>query len=123
MQHQDHQQKWIFQFVSQNFLQFPEKKADLWILMFSVQRVYRLIGTRERLALSLTAASSDWGEETGCREEEEEEEEKEEKEEELRLQKNTGMRRWKRIKEEDEGEETYVCVKLKEQEAEEKKEE
>ena len=75
--------------------------------MFSVQRVYRLIGTRERLALSLTAASSDWGEETGCREEEEEEEE-EEKEEELRLQ-----RRWKRIKEE-EGDETYVCVKLKE---------
>ena len=76
--------------------------------MFSVERVYRLIGTRERLALSLTAASSDWGEETGCREEEEEEEE------ELRLQKNTNMRRWKRIKEEDEGEETYVCVKLKE---------
>ena len=79
--------------------------------MFSVQRVYRLIGTRERLALSLTAASSDWGEETGCREEEEKEEKEEkEEEEELRLQK----RRWKRIKEEDEGEETYVCVKLKE---------
>ena len=79
--------------------------------MFSVQRVYRLIGTRERLALSLTAASSDWGEETGCREEEEKEEEEEE--EEKKEEKNTNMRRWKRIKEE-EGDETYVCVKLKE---------
>ena len=63
---------------------------------------YRAIGTRDRQALSLTAASSDWGGDRVEEEEEEEEkdekEEKEEKEEEeemevenLRRQKNRGL--------------------------------